>query len=135
MAGQQAAQRSANEEAISHLTTALELLKTLPDTPERAQQELTLQIALGVSLDGYQGLGGPRSGARPTPGRENCVGKWRRAPQLFPVLCGLWAFYQVRGELQPARAPLAEQSSTLAQSTQDLALLLEAHYATRADPA
>src|SRR5206468_1381269 len=41
-AGQQAVQRSANAEAITHLTTALELLKTLPDTPERVQQELTL---------------------------------------------------------------------------------------------
>ena len=50
LAGQQAVQRSANTEAISHLTTALELLKTLPDTPERTQQELTLQIALGVPL-------------------------------------------------------------------------------------
>lgn len=37
LAGQQAVQRSANAEAISHLTAALELLKTLPDTPERAQ--------------------------------------------------------------------------------------------------
>src|SRR4029450_12140319 len=33
LAGQQAEQRSAYTEAITHLTTALELLKTLPDTP------------------------------------------------------------------------------------------------------
>ena len=46
-AGQRAIERSANVEAISHLTKGLELLKTLPDTPERTQQELTLQIALG----------------------------------------------------------------------------------------
>ena len=45
LAGQQAVQRSAYAEAISHLTTALELLKTLADTPERAQQELTLHLA------------------------------------------------------------------------------------------
>src|SRR5207247_126591 len=43
-AGQQAVQRSANEEAISHLTGALELLKTVPDTPERAQHELGLHL-------------------------------------------------------------------------------------------
>ncbi len=35
-AGQKANQRSAYAEAISHLTKGLELLKTLPDTPERA---------------------------------------------------------------------------------------------------
>ncbi len=38
LAGQQAVQRSANAEAIRYLTTALELLKTLPDTPERKKQ-------------------------------------------------------------------------------------------------
>src|SRR5262249_23278085 len=35
-AGQKAVERSANVEAISHLTTGLELLTTLPDTPDRA---------------------------------------------------------------------------------------------------
>ena len=50
LAGQQAVQRSANAEAISHLTTALELLQTLPDILERTRQELTLQIALGAPL-------------------------------------------------------------------------------------
>src|SRR5207245_3490682 len=39
-AGERAIQRSANAEAISHLTTALALLQTLPDAPERTQQEL-----------------------------------------------------------------------------------------------
>jgi class 3 adenylate cyclase len=49
-AGQRASQRSAHIEAISHLTKGLELLKILPDTPERAQRELTLQLALGALL-------------------------------------------------------------------------------------
>src|SRR5262249_51231422 len=40
-AGQQAVQRSAHVEAIAHFTKGLELLKALPDTPERVQQELT----------------------------------------------------------------------------------------------
>ena len=41
-AGQQAARQSAHVDAITHLTTALELLSTLPDTPARARQELAL---------------------------------------------------------------------------------------------
>src|SRR4029434_5072296 len=45
-AGQQALQGSANLEAVRHLTTALELLAPLSETPARAQQELDLQIAL-----------------------------------------------------------------------------------------
>src|SRR5262249_54205559 len=36
-AGQRASQRSANMEAVAHLTRGLELLKTLPDTPEHTQ--------------------------------------------------------------------------------------------------
>jgi predicted ATPase len=49
-AGQRAVARSANVEAVAHLTKGLALLKTLPDTPERAQQELTLQLAMGTPL-------------------------------------------------------------------------------------
>src|SRR4029450_11865548 len=45
-AGQQAVQRSAYAEAISHVTTALDLLRTLPDTIERGRQELVLQTTL-----------------------------------------------------------------------------------------
>jgi len=56
LAGQQAVQRSAYAEAITHWTTALELLEALSDTPERAKQELTLRIALGPALAVTQGL-------------------------------------------------------------------------------
>ena len=49
-AGQRAIQHSANVEAVGHLTKGLELLQTLPDSPERTQQELMLQIVLGAPL-------------------------------------------------------------------------------------
>ena len=49
-AGQQASDRSAHLEAISHVTTGIELLKTLPETPAHTQQALSLHIALGVAL-------------------------------------------------------------------------------------
>jgi predicted ATPase len=47
LASQQAFERSAHVEALAHLTTALQLLSALPDTAERAQQELALQVFLG----------------------------------------------------------------------------------------
>jgi predicted ATPase len=127
LAGQQAAQRFANAEAINHLTNALELLKTLPDTPERTQQELTLQIALGVPLAAVRGHSAPQVGAVYTRARELCqqVGK---TPQLFVALGGLWQFYVLRAQLQPAYE-LGEQLLSLAQSVQDPALLPEAHRA------
>ena len=58
-AGQNASARSAHREAINHLTTALELLKTLPDTSVRTRQELTLQIALGLALMATRGIAAP----------------------------------------------------------------------------
>src|SRR5262249_9179361 len=50
------------------------------------------------------------------------------SPQLFPMLFGLWAFYSVRADYQAARN-LGEQLLTLAESTHDPGLLLEAHVA------
>jgi len=55
LAGQQAIERSAHGEAIVHLDTALNLLKTLPETMQRGQVELGLQIALGTALTPVKG--------------------------------------------------------------------------------
>src|SRR5207244_9582730 len=52
-----AIQRHAHREAIAHLRRALELLTTLPDTPERARHELSLLIALGATLAATKGYG------------------------------------------------------------------------------
>src|SRR5207249_6481197 len=72
LAGQQAVQRSANVEAITHLTTALELLTTLPDTRERAQQELLLHLTLGAPLQATRGFSTPELRAAYTRARELC---------------------------------------------------------------
>ena len=58
-AGQQASDHSAYLEAISHFTTGIELLQTLPETPARTQQSLTLHIALGAALQMAKGLAAP----------------------------------------------------------------------------
>jgi class 3 adenylate cyclase/predicted ATPase len=126
-AGQRAIERSANVEAISHLTKGLELLKTLPVTPEHTQQELTIQVTLGVPLIATRGYSAPEVGETYTKARELChyLGE---TPQLFPVLRGLQFFYFARAEYRTARE-LAEQLFTLAQRAQDSAALLEAHVA------
>jgi predicted ATPase len=126
-AGQRAVQRSAHVEALSHLTRGLEVLSTLPDTVERTQHELSLQITLGSTLMALKGQGAAEVGQAYARARELCrqVGE---TPQLFPVLFGLWRFYLVRAEYQTARE-LAEQCFGLAQRVHDPALLLEAHFA------
>ncbi len=119
--------RSANVEAISHLTKGLELLKTLPDTPERNQQELMLQITLGAPLTATKGYAAPEVEHAYVRARELCQ-QMGESPQLFPVLWGLWLFYLIRAELQTARE-VAEQCLTLAQRVHESTLLIEAHQA------
>src|SRR5439155_25633230 len=58
-AGQSAVQRSAHVEAISHHTKGLELLKTLPETPQRLQRAVNMYIALGASLIAVKGYAAP----------------------------------------------------------------------------
>ena len=48
-AGQIAMRRSANVEAVNHLSKGLELLETLPDSSERATVEVALQTILPQS--------------------------------------------------------------------------------------
>jgi class 3 adenylate cyclase/predicted ATPase len=127
LAGQQALQRSAYMEAVTHLTKGLEVLKALLDTPERIQQELTLQLALRDALVVVNGYTAPEVEKTVLRARELCqqIGE---TPQLFPVLFRLWIFYINRGELQTARE-LAEQLMRLARSVQDQYLLSMAHMA------
>ena len=124
-AGQCAVERSGHREAISHLTKGLEVLQTLPDSRERAQQELALHIALGASLTAIEGYGAPEVQRAYTRARALCqeVGE---TPQLLPVLFGLWRFYVQRGQLQTARE-LGEQCLTLAERMHDLVYLLRGH--------
>ena len=125
-AGQRAIDRSANIEAIGHFTKALELLKSTPDSIERAEQELLLQIALGrvlMALKGYAALEVGKAYARAL---DLCrqIGD---TPRLFSVLAGLTGFNIIRGELVTARE-LVEQGLLLAQKRQVPMLIQAAHY-------
>jgi predicted ATPase/class 3 adenylate cyclase len=124
-AGQQALERSANIEAIRHLTKGLELLQTLPETSDRAQQELTLQLALGSALYVTRGLDSLEVEAAYTRAYELCrqVGE---TSQRFAVLTDLWRLYFSQARLQIAHE-WGEQCFAFAQSRQDPVLLQEAH--------
>ncbi len=127
LAAQQAIERSANTEAINHLTAAVHLLNTLPDSPQRDRQELALQTMLGPVLIATKGNGAPEVGA--VYKRALQLGRQSgEDARLFPVLFGLRSFHLIRGELQPA-FELAQQLVSLAESVQDSGLLVEAHLA------
>jgi predicted ATPase/DNA-binding winged helix-turn-helix (wHTH) protein len=126
-AGENALRRSAYREAITHLTRGLAMLTALPETPERAQQELAMQTTLGPALVAAKGFAAPEVLHAYTRARELCqqVGN---TPQLFQVLRGLWYFSLIRLELRTARE-LGEHLLTLAQQADDPVLRVEAHYA------
>jgi len=126
-AGQSAVQRSAHAEAIVHLRQGLELLKMLPETPQRAQRELNMHIALGASLLAVKGYGAPEVGQTYTSARQLCQ-SLEEPHQIFSVLRGLWNYYNVRAEHQTAHT-LGEQLLTIAQQAQDAAMLVAAHRA------
>jgi predicted ATPase len=124
-AGQLASDRSANLEAISHCTTGIELLTTLPETPEHTQQALTLYIALGAALQMAKGHAAPEVEHAYTQAYALCqrVGE---TPELGPVLLGLWRFYNTRLQLHTARE-IGETLLRLAQRAQAPALVVIAH--------
>jgi predicted ATPase len=126
-AASNALRRSAHREAIAHLTKALALLTALPETPERAEQELDLHMMLGPAMIATKGYAAPEVEHAYARARALCqqVGK---TSQRFSVLLGLTGFYQVRGPIATAQQ-LAEQLLVLAQDAQDTALRVVAHCA------
>jgi DNA-binding winged helix-turn-helix (wHTH) protein/predicted ATPase len=126
-AGKNALSRSAHVEAINLLTKGLELLKTLPPTTKRTQQELMLQISLGAPLAAAVGYAAPEVEKVYGRARELCR-QTGGNPQRFSALYGLWRFYLLRGQLEAARE-LAQQLLALGQKAKDPALLLTAHLA------
>jgi predicted ATPase len=126
-AGERAIERSAHVEAVAHLTEGLELLKTLPATRERVQQELTFQRALGVSLITSKGFNVPEVERTYARARDLCA-QLGDSQEIVPVLFGLWGFYHTRHNYLTARE-LAEQLLTVAERHHDPALILQGHRA------
>jgi DNA-binding winged helix-turn-helix (wHTH) protein/predicted ATPase len=101
-AADNAIRRFAYREAIGLSRRGLELLERLPDTPERARQELSLHLTLGVALIVIEGYAAPDVGGVYAKARELCqqIGE---TPEISRVLWGLWTFYTLAAELGTAR--------------------------------
>ncbi|MFB0565693.1 MAG: AAA family ATPase, partial [Candidatus Aminicenantaceae bacterium] len=126
-AGNKATRVSASQEAISHFSKGLDLLKTLPDTNERTQQELALQVALAGQMLAIKGYAAPEVGEVCARARELCL-QVSESPLLFPTLFLLNNFHGLRAEYQIA-LELAEQMFSLAERANDPLLLAISHLA------
>ena len=108
----------------------LELLKTLPDTPERASQELTLHLALGPALMATKGFAAPEVEQHYTRARELCE-QLGDTPQLFPVLFGLLAVSHDPRRIAHGAGAGGGAACNSQSRRNEAGLLLEAHLAAR----
>jgi DNA-binding SARP family transcriptional activator/predicted ATPase len=126
-AGERAVRLSAYQEGIAHLTKGLELLVALPDSPERNQQELALQLALGIAWRGPKGTQAPEFEHAYTRARELCQ-QTGKTSQLSRVVGELSIMHYVRAEHQRARALADEALSLAQQESRDPLLVGLAHW-------
>jgi len=113
-AGTRAMQRSAQLEAMRHLTRALDLLLALPPAPELLRPEFELRAALGPCLTAVKGWGAPEVAAN----AERSIALTRElgeGGQLVPSLFGLWTFHVLQGNRQPS-IDLAAELERLAET-------------------
>jgi predicted ATPase len=127
VAAENAARVFAHHEAVALARRGLAVLRALPDTPDRARRELTLQLTLGIQLQVGHSFAAPEAERIYARAQElhDQVGE---APLLFLVLWGLWMYYEVGGEPKKSRE-LADRLFALAQTTQDPTQFLRAHNA------
>jgi len=125
-AGNRAVRLSAGEEAIAHYKKALELLKKLPETPQRDQQELALQLALAVPLMSTKGFGAPELGQTIVRARE-LSDRSGDPLQRFYALFQLGTYYMSTAQYGTC-LKITEQVAQIAEQSKDPMLERMSHY-------
>ncbi len=126
-AGTRAVRLSASDEAIGHFKKALELLRRLPETAERDQQELVLQLALAVPLQAARGFGAPELGRSVVRARELCD-RMGDTPQRFTALVQLSTYYATKAQYRTALT-FQDQITQIAEQSKDPMLEAVSYYA------
>jgi class 3 adenylate cyclase/predicted ATPase len=101
-AGERAIETSAHAEAIAHVSKAIELLRSLPDSAGKVRDEITLQIRLGVSLTALRGYGASEVELAYGRARELCYSAGVQ-DLMLPSLYGLWRYYLMRANFRRAK--------------------------------
>ena len=124
-AGDNAARRNAYAEAIAVLRTGLALLALLPESPERTQRELGLQLILGELLMVAKGMASLEAGEAYSRAYTLCQ-QGGETRLLFRALWGLIGFHNGHGRLRTGEA-LGRQLFDLAQRQPDPVLVQASH--------
>ncbi len=123
-AGLRSRERSAEVEAIGHLTQGLQLLDSLNPSRERDARELELLGPLGVAYLAVRGYAAPEVGPVFHRARELCE-RIGQSQELFALMLGIWEWHTVRGELRLC-ADLAAEGMEFARRFDDPGILMEA---------
>lgn len=116
-AGQRAVRRSANAEAVKHLTQGIELSALQPDALGRSRRDLALHLALGPAIRASKGAGAPETLAVFSRARE-LLSLSSTLPEQMAVLLGLFNAHYNRAELVAAR-DIAEHCLAIATEHRD----------------
>lgn len=122
-AGMRANITSSHNEAISHFTTASELLSTLQESKEVLEQEFQVQVRLISPLIAAQSYVSPLVEKAFTRALELSK-KIKSSPEIFPVLHGRYAFYQVCGLINKAES-LVDEFYELADNHKENSVTLD----------
>jgi class 3 adenylate cyclase/predicted ATPase len=123
-AGLRSRERSAEHEAIGHLTQGLAQVERLDPSPQRDAQELALVCALGAAYIASRGYSADQVGPLFVRARElgERVGQPR---QVFASMFGSWVFHFTRGHLRRC-AVLADEGIEFANRFGDRGMAMEA---------
>ena len=124
-AGERDIGRSANLEAVRHLTRGLDALRTLPESTERDHRELAFQIAIGGPLIAVHGYSAPQTGAAYKRARALCERLGEVEP-LVATLSGEFVYYFVRGDY-PMMCRLTHEAQQVSRRVASPILQLAAH--------
>ena len=124
-AGARAVAQHALHEAIDHYTRALDLVRGLEGSPERARSEIELSFALGPVIQNASGFGDPRVGE--LYGRVAELSHWLESEvERFTFLAYGYAVNMVRADYETART-IAAQLVEVSETSESTARKLLAH--------
>ncbi len=124
-AGVKAQHAFANLEAISHFERGLELVESLPESPERDGLELQFKVPLSAVLMGAKGYAAPEVG--PIHNRAIEICRKLQAPFLFGVMEANWAWLFIGAKFDQGYARSYELIA-MAEESGDPGQLCEAHW-------
>jgi class 3 adenylate cyclase len=123
-AGQRSRERSADSEAIGHLTRGLALLDTLGETLARDELALQFLTALAPAYIAARGYAAPEAGPVLLRARELCE-RIGNTQQQFGIMLGLWEWHIVRADLRRCVFEAAD-GMALAERLNDPGIRMEA---------